>query len=109
MSRRAALEGLAQGLELALVNVRKLLSDPDPEEWVDPESSPLGRRRHNELARAGAFASARKVDGHWQVRRADIDAYIESQPAPARDEEAASEAAEIAEVLAYRSRRRKAG
>jgi len=110
VSRRAALETLAHGLDLALTGVRQLLEEADPDEWVDQEASPLGRRRHCELARQGAFPSAHKVDGRWQVRRKDVDAYIEGHAAPAAkgDEDAAKEAAEIESFRAPVRRRRSA-
>ena len=101
MSYRAALDGLAQGLELALVNVRKLIQQPDPEEWIDQKRSPLGRRRHCELARRGVFLDARKSDGKWLVRRKELDAYIEAHPGPRRESNA--EAEEAAEILAFRA------
>ncbi len=109
MSRRAALDGLAQGLELALVSVRALLSEPDPDDWVDQDASPIGRRRHCELARSGKFPSARKVNGHWLVRRREIDGFVEGHAVTSNSEK--SEADEIAEVLAFsapdRKRRKK--
>ena len=44
-------------------------------ELVDQSSSPLGRRRHLELVRAGALPAMR--DGRRVlVRRSDIDAYL---------------------------------
>lgn len=45
------------------------------DDWIDQRSSPLGRRRHVELARAGAFP-AHKEGRRWLVRRAELDAYI---------------------------------
>lgn len=109
MTRRAALDSLAQGLELALVGVRKLLSEPDPEDWVSQKNSPLGRRRHCELARAQVFKSARKVDGLWQVRRHEIDAYIERHPSATTKaaEEAQDESEMVAKALAYQPKRRR--
>lgn len=101
MSLRAALDGLAQGLELALVSVRKLIDESDPDEWVGQEHSPLGRRRHCELARGGAFPSARRVHGHWLVRRKDLDAFIESHARPSSEK--ASDAEDIAAELAFRA------
>lgn len=78
MSRRAAIEQLAHGLELALNGVKRLLDEPDPDEWVDQNASPLGRRRHCELARRGELDGARKVKGHWLVPRRSVDAFIEA-------------------------------
>lgn len=110
MTRAAALRTLATGLELALRGVRELLEAPDPDEWVEQERSPLGQRRHCELARDGKFPSARKRDGHWYVRRRELDAYIEGGTPP-EPRESDSEAAEMAEILGFRAppRRRKAG
>ena len=109
MSRRAALEGLEQGLALAIASVKQLLSEPDPEDWMSQKDSPLGRRRHCQLARSGESPSARKVDGLWQVRRREIDEYIERHPSPSTKAaaEAKEEAEMIAEALAYRSKRRR--
>jgi len=107
MNRRAALESMANGLSIALEGLRQIMNAPDPEDWVDQKSSPLGRRRHCELARAGVFPSARKVDGSWYARRKDIDAYIEGHAPPVAT--SAPVDAEEAEILAYRApvRRRK--
>ena len=99
MSRRAALEGFAHGLALALDNVRKLLEEPDANEWIDQTASPLGRRRHCALARRGVL-KAHKDGARWLVRRKDLDAYIEGQDIGTAGNEAAEEAA----VMAYRSR-----
>jgi hypothetical protein len=109
VSRRAALDGLAQGLEMALVSVRRLLEEADPDDWVDQEQSPIGRRRHCELSRTGKFPSARKVNGHWLVRRRELDAFVEGHAMASSSEK--SEADEMAEVLAFsapdRKRRKK--
>lgn len=57
------------------------------DDWIDQRSSPLGRRRHNELCRSGVLAGARKVGHAWKVRRSVVDAWIEAHspaaPAPA--------------------------
>lgn len=102
MTRRAALETLAHGLELALAGVRELVEAPDPDEWVDQRSSPLGRRRHCELAKSGALAGARLDARHWYVRRRVIDEYIDSHGGAPKPE-ATSEADEAAEILAFRA------
>lgn len=51
--------------------LRRILSD----DWLDQTTSPLGRRRHCELARAGAFPAS-KEGRRVRARRADVDAYI---------------------------------
>lgn len=51
--------------------LRRILSD----DWIDQTTSPLGRRRHCELARAEAFAAS-KEGRRWRARRADVEAYI---------------------------------
>lgn len=98
MNRRAALEGLASGLELALTSVRHLLGGSDPDDWVDQTQSPLGRRTHCELARRGELGGARKVSGKWLVRRRDLDAYIERAGVASSESDA--------EVLAFRAAKR---
>lgn len=108
MTRNAALEQLRNGLAIALDGVSKLLDSSDPEEWVEQGNSPLGRRRHCELARAGKLAGARKVNGHWQVKRKVIDEYIDENGAPSPAAGAAqSEDADMAAILAFRAPKRK--
>lgn len=109
-SRADALRGLATGLEIALRSVQQLLEEPDADDWVDQEASPIGARRHCELARDGAFPSARKLAGHWYVRRREIDAYIEENGTPPEPRLARTEADADARIMAFRApRRRKAG
>ena len=60
-------------------------------EWVDQDASPLGKRAHLELARAGTIES-RKVNRRVLVRRVDLNRYIEQHglrrgPEPSEDEE----------------------
>jgi hypothetical protein len=108
VSSRAALDAFAQALEFALTAVRRLVSEPSPEEWVDQHSSPLGRRAHCELARRGRLPSAHKVRGRWLVRRTDIDAFIEAHArAPSQSEPDAREVAEILNFAATRRRRQR--
>lgn len=110
MTRRAALDGLAHGLELALASVRSLLDEPDPDEWIGQAESPLGTRRHRELARAGKLPGARKVGTQWLVRRREVDAYIENTgttPTATAEEATAEESAEILSFRAPRRGRRK--
>lgn len=45
------------------------------DDWIDQTNSPLGRRRHCELARNEAFP-AHKEGRRWRARRTDVDAYI---------------------------------
>ena len=45
-------------------------------DWFDQHTSPLGKRKHMALCRAGAFPGARKDGKSWFVRRAEVDAYI---------------------------------
>ncbi len=108
MTRSAALQGLATGLELMLQSVRQLLDAPDPDEWVDQDNSPLGRRRHLEAVRRGDLAG-RKLHGQVLVRRRDIDAYIEGRGIRLA-KAGPSEVDELAEIRNFRApRRRKAG
>lgn len=52
-------------------------------EWVDQYDSPLGKRRHLELVRAGTLRGV--IDRHRRlVRRADIDRYLEEHPTQPR-------------------------
>lgn len=48
-------------------------------EWLDQKQSPLGRRRHLELVRAGVLRG-RKEGRKVLVRRADIERYLEGLP-----------------------------
>lgn len=67
------------------------------EAWIDQHGSPLGRRRHCELARSGAFP-ARCVGRRWLARPADVDAYIGAQRGAARlDVRPANDAAPAAD------------
>ena len=47
-------------------------------EWVDQCTSPLGRRRHLEIARTGKLAS-RKHGSRVLIRRDELNAYIEKE------------------------------
>lgn len=47
------------------------------DDWCDQDTSPLGRRRHRELAKRGAFP-AFKDGRRWRARRADVEAYIQA-------------------------------
>lgn len=48
-------------------------------EYYDQATSPLGRRRHLEAARRGAFPSY-KEGNRVLAKRADVDAYIRANP-----------------------------
>ncbi len=45
-------------------------------DYYDQTTSPLGRRRHNELARSGKIP-ATKLHGRWMIRKDDLREYIE--------------------------------
>lgn len=47
-------------------------------EWVDQAHSPLGKRRHLELARAGKLPS-KKIGRLVLVKRDDLNAYLERE------------------------------
>lgn len=47
-----------------------------PKDYYDQHTSPLGKRKHLELARSGKVAS-RKVRRSVLIRRDDLNAYIE--------------------------------
>lgn len=64
-------------------------------DWVEQKHSPLGRRKHLQLAREGAFPS-QKHGKRVLVRRADLNAYIEKHGI-ARGEQ--SETEEVDDIL----------
>jgi hypothetical protein len=57
--------------------VRDEIGVPDPSDWIDQYASPLGKRRHLELVRAGLL-KGRKDGKTVYVRRGEIDAYLEA-------------------------------
>ena len=66
-------------------------------EWVDQDSSPLGRDRHLRLIRRGVLKAVR--DGHRRlVRRSDLDAYLNDHPVEAR-KSAASDDEDLEEMI----------
>lgn len=75
----------ARGEEIAWLLARLLapyvaaqLSRAPADDWCDQATSPLGQRRHRELAKRGAFPAFK--DGRkWRARRADVEAYIRAQ------------------------------
>ena len=48
------------------------------DEWIDQTASPLGKRQHLALVKAGVLSGSR-VGKRVLVRRSHIDAFIESQ------------------------------
>jgi excisionase family DNA binding protein len=73
---RAALESLARGLEMAAASARALLEEQaGAPQWVDQNDSPLGRRRHLSLVRAGQLRGY-KVGRLVLVSRDDLDQFI---------------------------------
>lgn len=59
-------------------------------DWVDQTTSPLGRRRHLELARTGVLKSS-KQGRRVLIKRRDIDAFLEGsrRPAPVGEDDEA--------------------
>lgn len=95
-------------LELARVHTalaEALASTERGDDWIDQDGSPLGRRRHLELARTGVVKCSR-VGRSVLVRRSDIDAYLASRAVVVVDE-AADEEREIARVVGMIGRNRK--
>jgi hypothetical protein len=72
-------------------------------EYVDQKSSPLGRRRHLELARKGVLKSTKEA-GKVLIRRVDIERYLERKSRIVVDEKA-DEDREVAKVLAAMGRK----
>jgi hypothetical protein len=72
-------------------------------EWVDQKTSPLGRRRHLELARRGTLRSSKDA-GRVLIRRADIEAYL-AKKAVIRVDESADEEREAARIIATMQRK----
>lgn len=93
---RRGLRLIAEGNRLV---ARALLrQERAADEWVDQFASPLGRRQHNEAARKGKLSGARKVKGHWLVRRDVLNTYIQKQGlAPSRS--AAREDEDVDDVI----------
>ena len=54
-------------------------------EWLDQDTSPLGRRRHLELVRTGVLPG-KKEGRRVLVRRADLDAYLAVTPKSTPDD-----------------------
>lgn len=73
LEERATRTLLAGVRDLVRAEVARHASTTD---YYDQTSSPLGRRRHNELARSGKIP-ATKIHGRWMVRKDDLRAYIE--------------------------------
>jgi len=78
-------------------------------EWVDQDASPLGRRRHLELVRAGAFPGAKKDGKNVLVHRGDIEAYLAERPALTGEQETGEKSAEDAAAEALGLKRVKGG
>lgn len=71
------------GVRSILEGVRLLVSAELAEqnagaEWIDQAHSPLGRRRHCELARTGVLPAA-KEGRRVLIRRSDINAYLDTK------------------------------
>lgn len=74
------------------------------DDWLDLRAVAGPKRRLYDAARSGELP-ARKVGRHWLVRRRDLDAWVEAQPAPVKAEPIPDEAnieAELARRLGVR-------
>lgn len=76
----AAATAFAEAVAQAIENASSM------PEWVSQTESPLGKRRHLELVRAGAFPRAKKDGKRVLVHRADIEAYLTEHPALTREQ-----------------------
>lgn len=74
--RERGLRMIAEGH--ALLTEASLAERGAANDWIDQRTSPLGRRRHLELARSGVLPS-RKHGSKVLVRRDDLNAYIERE------------------------------
>ncbi len=70
-------------------------------EWVDQETSPLGRRRHLQLVRSGALPCVHERRRRL-VRRSDINRYLEEHGRAAASDEDDEAAAMTARILGGR-------
>lgn len=68
-------------VQLLLPVFRAEIAAARHDDWIDQSHSPLGRREHCRLARAGTLP-ARKVGRRWLVRRSELDAWIEAHAEP---------------------------
>lgn len=75
------------------------------EEWVDQNHSPLGHRRHLELARKGTLPS-KKHGRRVLVRRDDLNAYLEKHAISRGTREEDESLDDVAEAIARGGRRR---
>ncbi|MEZ4293992.1 MAG: hypothetical protein R3B70_03365 [Polyangiaceae bacterium] len=75
--------GMLDMLAAEMDRRRVQAGDAGGDDWIDQRTSPLGRRRHNELCRSGELGGARKVGRSWKVRRSVLNAWIEAHEAPA--------------------------
>lgn len=88
----SGLLGALEATICALVDARlearlaafKLAAAPAEPAYFDGDTSPLGRRQHNRLARSGQLGPrARKVARRWLVPVDDVQRHIEGGMAPA--------------------------
>lgn len=71
-AKRTIAEGVAEMIEATIA--RGVAAG----EWIDQKRSPLGKRRHLELARSGRIPH-RKIGRLVLIRREDINAYLERE------------------------------
>jgi excisionase family DNA binding protein len=86
LERRAATERLAAALRDFIVLNQMVTASG--EDWIDQAASPLGRKRHLELARDGLIPSSR-VGRKVLMRRRDIDEFLHRHGPAAQAEERA--------------------
>lgn len=97
---------LRQKLHTLIDEIVDAIESTTASEWVDQKVSPLGRRRHLDLARRGVLRSTKDA-GRVLIRRADIEAYL-LKKAVVRVDPAAAEADELARVKALLEKKHRA-
>jgi excisionase family DNA binding protein len=98
-AKRTIAEGISEMIEATIA--RGVAAN----EWVDQNHSPLGKRKHLELARAGKLPS-KKVGRDVLVKRDDLNAYIQREGISRGRSVDDEDVLEIVERIAAGGRRR---
>ena len=67
--------------ELASELERDRVTSRSSDDWIDQYHSPLGKRLHLDLVRAGKLKGYKTDRVHVYVKRSDLNAYLEKHPA----------------------------